>query len=794
MGSFVENVNKLSLNLDTIVTANSMFDDSVLPVLQEIADLDLQEVTEDLKKGNYLGNRKIDIALSLNNTSTTTSVSYSGVTILLTSGVSLSMPFLNGEGNPLELTSHADIKNYIANHELYAQVLSTELTIEESVGTTPTLIRFRDADGGSSNVERVELSVYLGDAVNLRPTYFWAQTTSSLQTIANRVGDIIALGNDIDSIVQLSSEIDSMLDLQNNLPELNTLHANLAEILLIDDKTAQVLGYKADAEASALSASQNAGLAEGYKNTAQIAATTATQKSDEIKAITAEALTGTAGAPASVAYNNSTGKFSFYIPQGLKGDKGDAFTVNATGTFAQRVNYNTQPTGFSFLATDTSMIYFKNSATSGDWSAGSAFGKGDKGDTGDDGRSVLSISRTAGTGTSGTTDTYTITYSDASTSTFNVYNGLDSNVESVNGRVGAVVLAKADVGLTNVDNTSDANKPVSTAMQTQLDAKANNDKSINIGTTTMTLDRASASQSLTGVSIDGNAGTATKLATARTINGVSFDGSASINIEDRLGTAIASAATTTLGSSSSGDTIHITGTTAITSFGASVTGVKKTLIFDAALTLTHNGTSLILPASTNIVTVAGDTADFVCENGASGNWRCIGYTRASISITELGYLDGVTSAIQTQISGKANINDNTTGSSGSCTGNSATATSASKLTTARTINGVYFDGSTNITIPTGGSTNYGDIGTYVIAAENVFRTNLENLPNVLVAGSSLIRSESSITTAGLNAYSSMYVASTGYVSLGLLGTWRRLTRSFSTSDKSSPINLYVRVA
>ena len=145
---------------------------------------------------------------------------------------------------------------------------------------------------------------------------------------------------------------------------------------------------------------------------------------------------------------------------------------------------------------------------------------------------------------------------------------------------------------------------------------------------------------------------ATKLTTARTINGVSFDGSASINIEDRLGTAIASAATTTLGSSSTGDTVHITGTTTITSFGASVTGVKKTLIFDAALTLTHNATSLILPASLNVATAAGDSAEFVCENGASGYWRCLSYTKASISVAEIGYLDGVTSAIQTQIDGK----------------------------------------------------------------------------------------------------------------------------------------------
>lgn len=45
-------------------------------------------------------------------------------------------------------------------------------------------------------------------------------------------------------------------------------------------------------------------------------------------------------------------------------------------------------------------------------------------------------------------------------------------VESVAGKTGAVTLVKADVGLGNVDNTSDADKPVSTATQTALDGKA----------------------------------------------------------------------------------------------------------------------------------------------------------------------------------------------------------------------------------------------------------------------------------------------------------------------------------
>ena len=51
--------------------------------------------------------------------------------------------------------------------------------------------------------------------------------------------------------------------------------------------------------------------------------------------------------------------------------------------------------------------------------------KGDKGSTGDRGVSISTIERTAGTGAAGTTDTYTITLSDGSTSTFAVYNGRD---------------------------------------------------------------------------------------------------------------------------------------------------------------------------------------------------------------------------------------------------------------------------------------------------------------------------------------------------------------------------------
>ena len=60
-------------------------------------------------------------------------------------------------------------------------------------------------------------------------------------------------------------------------------------------------------------------------------------------------------------------------------------------------------------------------------------------------------------------------------------------VTSVAGKTGAVTLVKADVGLGNVDNTSDANKPVSTAQQAALDLKQNvNDNSLATTAKTVT--------------------------------------------------------------------------------------------------------------------------------------------------------------------------------------------------------------------------------------------------------------------------------------------------------------------
>lgn len=81
---------------------------------------------------------------------------------------------------------------------------------------------------------------------------------------------------------------------------------------------------------------------------------------------------------------------------------------------------------------------------------------------------------------------------------------------------------------------------------------------------------------------------------------------------------VASAGTTDIGAAASQNVI-ITGTTTITSFGTVAAGTVRDIVFDGALTLTYNATSLILPSGASITTVAGQSLRAVSLG--SGNWR-----------------------------------------------------------------------------------------------------------------------------------------------------------------------------
>jgi hypothetical protein len=91
------------------------------------------------------------------------------------------------------------------------------------------------------------------------------------------------------------------------------------------------------------------------------------------------------------------------------------------------------------------------------------------------------------------------------------------------------------------------------------------------------------------------------------------------------GSDIASASTISIGE---GGYFHVTGTTTITDidFATDKAGRAAWLVFDGALTLTHNATTLILPTGADITTAPGDACLAVSEDG-SDNVRVPVYLR-----------------------------------------------------------------------------------------------------------------------------------------------------------------------
>ena len=113
---------------------------------------------------------------------------------------------------------------------------------------------------------------------------------------------------------------------------------------------------------------------------------------------------------------------------------------------------------------------------------------------------------------------------------------------------------------------------------------------------------------------------------------------------------VASAATCNIGAAAS-NFVRITGTTTITAFDTVAAGIWRWVTFADALTLTHNGTSLIVPGAANITTAANDR--MLARSLGSGNWIVLDYVKANgqpiamslASVSEAGLGTNTTKAV-----------------------------------------------------------------------------------------------------------------------------------------------------
>ena len=194
-------------------------------------------------------------------------------------------------------------------------------------------------------------------------------------------------------------------------------------------------------------------------------------------------------------------------------------------------------------------------------------------------------------------------------------------------------VTKSHVGLGNVDNTSDADKPISTATQTALDAKL---ASATASSTYAPL----AGATFTGnVEVDGNLVVDGNL----TVNGTEFIASAtSITIEDNL---------VQLSHQNPANTVDLG---LVVGYTDGVVAKHAGIVRDVSA----NKWKLFEGVTTEPTTTVDFTQGTLDDLEVAG-FEATSATIGDVSNTELQYLNGVTSAIQTQIDAKAPTADPT---------------------------------------------------------------------------------------------------------------------------------------
>lgn len=192
-------------------------------------------------------------------------------------------------------------------------------------------------------------------------------------------------------------------------------------------------------------------------------------------------------------------------------------------------------------------------------------------------------------------------------------------------------LVKGDVGLGNVDNTSDANKPVSTATQTALDLKANLNSPTFTGTVTLPDNTVALGTKTTGdyvATITGGTGVASTAATSGEGTTHTLSIGQAVGTTDNVTFAGVTADAIKIGVTAAGEIDTTTGNLTIDSAGGTVT-IDDDLTVTGNLTVSGTTTSIntetltvddnVIVLNNNVTSSPSENAGIEVERGTSAN-------------------------------------------------------------------------------------------------------------------------------------------------------------------------------
>lgn len=252
--SFIKNVNLLAQNLEQLIALDDRFTDVDISQLAKVAEIDIASIAEDLAKDSLDGYRKLDINLLTNFkeysaylsdeekvalwNDPTKQVYYEGVTVYFTDRTSIYKEFSQA-GIPIVINNH---------HQLYTQFDEwDELKIRygytmfnvsaDTVLPNHELFRIWDGEGDGSYIDKVVLHVassgqnqsydaVFAGAKEYSPVFSWANTSSILTIIAQKINEILAVSTNVHELMTIKSYLSELTSIYAVLDKLASNDAN----------------------------------------------------------------------------------------------------------------------------------------------------------------------------------------------------------------------------------------------------------------------------------------------------------------------------------------------------------------------------------------------------------------------------------------------------------------------------------------------------------------------------------------------------------------------------------------